>query len=433
MKRITRRAMLGSLGLTTVALPFLRSLPTSAGPLTFPKRLIVFATPNGTVMDNFWPGTSCAYGPILEPLTTLKSKLLVLRGLDYKSAAKEPVPKDHFPDNYNMLIARQPSGGPDDFGPGGISIDQHIAAQLGDQTKYASQHSGVQTGGYCGVISSLGENAPVGPENDPFKVFERFFADFNKDPGELERIRTEKRSILDTLDGELSDLRCRLGTDDRSKLEMHLDSIRELEKQLDFNTSLDACEVPTVGSLPDIYANDSYPAVGKLQIDLLVAGMACDLTRIATLQWRHGNGDPLTYTWLDGVPYTQHDIAHANIPVTADEQAQMLTTIDRWYAEQFFYLVQKLDAIPEGEGTMLDNCAVLWTHEQSNGGSHQRTDHPYVLAGSCGGAFKTGRCIDFGGKSHSGLLSSLATAMGVDTDGFGDPDFSIGPLSELAG
>ena len=113
MKRITRRAMLGSVGLTTVALPFLRSLPTSAGPLTFPKRLIVFATPNGTVMDNFWPGTSCAYGPILEPLATLKSKLLVLRGLDYKSAAKEPVPKDHFPDNYNMLIARQPSGGPD--------------------------------------------------------------------------------------------------------------------------------------------------------------------------------------------------------------------------------------------------------------------------------------------------------------------------------
>jgi hypothetical protein len=332
-----------------------------------------------------------------------------------------------------MLIARQPVGGPDDFGAGGISIDQHIAQALGGETKYATQHSGVQTGGYCGVISSLGVNAPVAPENDPFKVFERFFADFSKDPGELERIRAEKRSILDALDGELSDLRCRLGTVDRPKLEMHLDSIRELEKQLDFNTSLDACEVPTLGSQFDIHANNNYPAVGKMQIDLMVAGMACDLTRIGTIQWRHGNGDPLTYNWLDNVPYTQHDIAHANIPVTPDEQSQMLTAIDRWYAEQFAYLLQKLEAIPEGEGTMLDNCAVLWTHEQSNGGSHQRSDHPYVLAGSCGGAFATGRCIDFGGTSHSGLLSSLATAMGVPTDGFGDEDFSTGPLSELAG
>jgi hypothetical protein len=428
MRRIPRRAMLASLGLTTIALPFLRSLPSSAGPIAFPKRLIVFATPNGTVMDNYWPGTACSYGPILEPLTSLKSKLLVMRGLDYQSAGKDPVPKDHYPDNYNMLIARQPAGGGDDFGPGGISIDQHIAQQIGDQTKYATQHSGVQTGGYCGIISALDVNAPVGPENDPFKVFDRFFADFTKSPGEIEKLRAEKKSILDTLDGELGDLRCRLGSDDRQKLDVHIDSIREIEKQLDFNTSLDACDIPDVGDPFNLGANDSYPAVGKLQMDLLVAGMACDLTRIATLQWRHGNGDPLLYNWLDGVPYTQHDIAHANIAITPEEQADMLTKIDRWYAEQFAYLCQKLDAIQEGDGTMLDNCAVLWTHEQSNGGSHQRTDQPWVIAGGCGGAIKTGRCVDFGGKSHSGLLMALAYAMGVPTDEFGDPDFSVGPI-----
>lgn len=428
MNRISRRAMLGSVGLTTIALPFLRSLPLRAAPLTFPKRLIVFATPNGTWMDSFWPGDQCAFGPILEPLQSIKQKLIVMRGLDYKSAAREPVPKDHYPDNYNMLIARQPSGGPDNFGPGGISIDQHIAAQNGGETKYASQHSGVQTGGYCGIISSLGENQPVPPENDPYKVFDRFFADFSKDPGEVERIRNEKRSILDTLGGELRDLECRLGREDRDKLAVHLDSVREIEKQLDFNTSLDACEVPAVGNRISINENDNYPAVGKLQMDLMVAGMACDLTRIGTIQWRHGNGDPLLYNWVDGVPYTQHDIAHANIPLTPEEQGTMLTKIDQWYATQFAYLVNKLDAIPEGDGTMLDNCAVLWTHEQANGSTHSRRDHPYVLAGGCGGAFKTGRCIDFGGASHSGLLMSLAYAMGVPTDSFGDEELSSAPI-----
>src|SRR5678815_5505977 len=99
----------------------------------------------------------------------------------------------HWPDNYNMLIARQPAGGPDDFSPSGISIDQHIAEAIGDQTKYATQHSGVQTGGYCNIISALGPNAPVAPENDPFKVWDRFFGDFTKEPGEVERIRTEKK------------------------------------------------------------------------------------------------------------------------------------------------------------------------------------------------------------------------------------------------
>ena len=84
--------------------------------------------------------------------------------------------------------------------------------------------------------------------------------------------------------------------------------------------------------------------------------------------------------------------------------------------------------MPEGDGTLLDNTAVIWAHEQSNAGTHQRTDHPYVIAGSCGGAFKTGRAIHFGGAAHSGLLIALANAMGVPTDSFGDPQFSNGPL-----
>jgi hypothetical protein len=428
VKRYHRRAVLGSLGLSAVALPFLRSLDSHAQ-TPAPKRLIVFATPNGTWMDNFWPGDQCNLGPILEPLQSMMSKILVLRGIDHKAAAKDPVPKDHWPDNYNMLIARQPVGGPDSFGPGGISIDQHIAKAIGAETKFASQHSGVQCGGYCNIISALGENEPVPPENNPYKVYERFFSDFNVDEDELARIRAEKKSILDTLGGELGDLRCRLGTADRDKLDVHLDSIREIEKQIDFQNG--ACTVPTIGAEMDLGDNDDFPAAGKLQMDMIAAGLACDLTRVVTLQWRHGNGDPLTYNWLDNVPYTQHDLAHNNVGVDVGTQSGMLTKIDRFYAEQFAYLIEKLDAIEEGGGTLLDNCAVLWAHEQSDGGSHKRNDHPYVLAGSCGGAFKTGQCIDFGGAANSGLLMALAHAMGVPTDDFGDPDFSDGPMSGL--
>jgi len=135
--------------------------------------------------------------------------------------------------------------------------------------------------------------------------------------------------------------------------------------------------------------------------------------------------------WV-GVDFTHHGVSHGSEGVTADENTRRgwLISIENWYAQQFKYLLDKLDAVPEGDGTMLDNTACVWIHEQSNGGNHNRNDMPFVLAGSCGGYFATGHCLDLQGRPHNDLLVTLARAMGVELDRFGDDNYT-GPISEL--
>jgi len=119
--------------------------------------------------------------------------------------------------------------------------------------------------------------------------------------------------------------------------------------------------------------------------------------------------------------------------VTASEEQrrEWLIQIETWYAMKFAELLTLLDAIPEGNGTMLDHSLVIWAHEQQNGYSHNRGDHPYVMAGGLHGTVETGRRADCGGVPHNALLISLANLMDVPTDQFGDEGLSNGGLPEL--
>jgi hypothetical protein len=99
--------------------------------------------------------------------------------------------------------------------------------------------------------------------------------------------------------------------------------------------------------------------------------------------------------------------------------------IETWYAEQFMHLATTLEGIREGDGTLLDNTCLIWLHEQQRG-NHDRTDMPYVIAGSCGGFFRGGQCHDFGGIPHNRLLVSLCNAMDIDVDTYGDRSLSAG-------
>jgi hypothetical protein len=111
-----------------------------------------------------------------------------------------------------------------------------------------------------------------------------------------------------------------------------------------------------------------------------------------------------------------------------------LRIIRRWYMEQFAYLLSRLDAIQEGEGTMLDNTVVLLASEITQGNTHSHVDAPFLLAGSGGGYFKTGRHLNFAGDiPHNNLLVSIMNAMGLPATTFGDPEFCSGPLVELIG
>jgi hypothetical protein len=432
MRACTRRTFFRGMGAAAIALPFIRLLATESAKAqqVTTKRLVIFATPNGTVMDQFWPASDCSFGSILRPLEPFRQKLLVMRGIDMKSAYKTPVPKDHLPDFSNLLTAMQPAG--QDYGQmsmTGISIDQEIANAIGDRTKFRVLNLGVQTTEPSYPMLSTGPGAMFLPESSPRRSFDRLFADISAEPSELDRVRAERRSILDLVGQEVSVIRCELGSEDRPRLDAHLESIRELERSLSFNASV-ACTPPVLEADLDVQANQNFPAVGKMQMDIVAAALACDRTRVITLQWSSG-ASKTHHTWV-GVDFTHHGVSHGSEGVSADENTRRgwLISIENWYAQQFLYLLQKLDAISDGGGTLLDSTAVVWMHEQSNGGSHSRNDMPYVLAGSCGGYFGTGRCLHLGGKPHNNLLISLANAMDVPLTSFGDGN-SSGPLEEL--
>ena len=164
-------------------------------------------------------------------------------------------------------------------------------------------------------------------------------------------------------------------------------------------------------------------------MDLLVASLACDQTRIASLQFSHSVSD-IPMPWLN-IGTGHHTLSHKDDTDTVSQAS--LVTINNWYATQFAYLLQKLDAVPEPDGsTLLDNCLVLWINELSKGNIHSHQPLPVVIAGKCGGALLTGRFVSYAQPpSNNNLLVSIANAMGTNITTFGNPAYCTGPLPNL--
>jgi hypothetical protein len=317
----------------------------------------------------------------------------------------------------------------------GISIDQHIAAVIGNETKFRSLELAVQAGRSANNwnrMSYLGPDQPVPPEGSPYAAFDRIFRDFAS-PETAGQRAARDRVILDAVMDDYDRLLPKVSVADRRKLDAHLTAVREIEGRLGLTpkAALDSCAAPVLNGPENVDSNDNFPAVGRLQTDLLVQSLACDLTRVASLQWNRSVGGA-RFTWLGGgFDRGHHDYSH-----DGDENGdttERLTQINVWYAEQFAYLVEQLDSIPEGEGTLLDNTVVLWCNELGKGNSHTRNNAPYVLAGGAGGYFQTGRYLKYDGNvPHNNLLLSLVQSMGLDDQSFGLPEWCQGPLSGLA-
>ena len=434
--QLSRRNFSKSLGLGVLCAPWLKQLSAQAQ-VAPNKRIVFVTTPNGTIMDEFFPDASGAFKRVLTPLAKHKPKMQVLRGVDLKSALKTPIPKDHIPDYFNLLTAIQPTSkdggvGESSYVNAGLSIDQHIANALVGKTKFKSIHLGVKsTSGYMDRVSFSAPGAPVAPQNDPAAAFSTYFSGLVVPPSQADQQRKERQSILDASRSDLQALRNTVGTAERAALDAHLEGLRDLERELQ-NTSTPpvSCSAPTLGPTIDVKADANFGEVGRRHMDIIAAAIGCDLSRVFTLQWGAGSSN-LVHTWAN-VTNGHHEISHAALNgITGADQKEWLTRIDVWYAKQLAYLLDKLAAIPEPNGTALDNTVVVWCHEHSDGSKHQRTDHPFVLAGSCAGALKIGAPSNLGGQPHGRLLSTLATAMGVPTSKFGDASLDSSVLPAL--
>jgi hypothetical protein len=429
-----RRSFFQGVAAALAATP-LFPLRSEAGGTPYPKRLIWFFTPNGTVMDEWWPSADFQLGPILTPLQSFKERLVVMRGIDHETALVEPRPKDHWPDFMNQLTARQGTINPDETCKiGGISIDQHIAAGLAGTTPYPSLHLGVKCNAPQARVSALGPNQPIAPQNNPAAAFDSLFSDLDLDPLGLAKLRAERRSVLDTVMDEVSAIEAQTSGTDREKLQAHLAALQGLEGIIEGGGGGASCAAPMLDPV-DLGDDAQIPDVATQQFRIAQMALACDLTRVMTLQVSQ-SASQLTHPWLD-INNSHHGISHGSegVAATEEQRRQWLIQIETWYAERFAELLGLLDAIDEGGPgqSMLDHSLVVWAHEQQNGATHNRRDMPYVLAGGLHGTVETGRRVDAGGVPHNGLLIALANLMDVPTTEFGDPAFSSGALPELWG
>jgi hypothetical protein len=445
--RLSRRGLLRGLGVA-LAIPSFESvaprLSLGAAPITSsakPLRMAAIFVPNGVHVPD-WVPTRQGYGYempyILQPLAAVRDDLLVLSGLTHdKGRDNGDGPGDHARSASVFLTGSQPRKTDGANIRSGISVDQYAAKMVGGATRLPSLELGCEAGrgagncdsgyscAYSSNISWASETTPVGKEVNPRSAFERMFA--TPESGEARRGREQRvamrKSILDYVADDAKKLQDSLGRSDKRKLDEYLNGVRQVERQIEHSeretTGDVAAEMRIPEGVPQEYADHI-----RLMLDLMVIAFQTDSTRIATMMFANA-GSNRNYREI-GIPDGHHDLSHhAGDPV----KHAKIRDINRFHVSQLAYFLQKLKSIPEGNGTLLDNCMVLYGSGLSDGNRHNNENLPVLLAGRGGGTIHPGRHVAYSTETPlCNLFLSMLDRMGAPAPYIGD---STGKLSGL--
>jgi hypothetical protein len=410
MNGISRRVVLRAAG-AAMALPWLESLPvvasTSYRSERFPKRFAVLFMGNGINGNHWWArgnGADMTLSRSLQPLEPLKKKINVIDGLFNQPAVGMGI---HPAQTGNLL-----SGVPLQPGPiarAGITVDQVLANRIGQQTPEASLVLACEppieprSGGYrltnfsvaySSHISWQSAGTPVRGEVDPPRAFDRLFGN---------RGGLRHQSILDRVKNRTARVGRMVSASDKGRLDGYLTSVREVETRVDRVRN---------GAPADVREH------ARLMCDIIALAFQTDRTRVASLLLARDLSS-LSYPFLD-VRGDHHSASH-------DDLSAGYERISRFHLSQLAYLAGKLDAMPEGDGTVLDNCCLLWLSNMWSGWKHDNMKLPVVTAGALGGTLETGRSLEYlyAGDDNRRLCSlylSIMDRMDVTLDRFGDAD-----------
>ncbi len=268
------------------------------------------------------------------------------------------------------------------------------------------------------------------PDPDSLKMGDDFTVFMSKAVPDRLRRRAQRLSVLDTVQRQMALVQRQAGYDDRQRLESHFEMVRDMERRLQNERLFDGTCLdtpPPPDQNPD--HEDTMPEIARLQIDLMVMAMACDITRVGSIQFSNAKNH-IRFPWLESLG-DGHSLSHAG--PSNNEAKDELTARETWMATKVKYLMDRLAQVPEGNGTMLDNTLIFWMNELSRGNIHSQVDMPFLLAGGAGGALRTGRLLQYDGDPHNNLLVSFLNIFGVETETFGDERFCTGPLTGLLG
>lgn len=437
-KKLPRRTMLRGLG-ASLALPLLDSMIpalSSASALEAQpvKRLGVVYVPNGMAMKSWTPATDGAgfeITRILQPIAAYKDRMLVLTGLN-GVASNAGV---HASASTRFLTGVTPARVESDL-RAEVSIDQLVARDLGRHTQLGSLELALDKSDvfgscdigfscqYTSTIAWRDANTPLPMETNPRIVFERLFGDTGTtDPSvRLQRIQKD-RSLLDSVTQRVAELNRAVGAGDRAKLDQYLDAVRDVERRIQMAEAQSNRELPEVEQPSGVPG--TYEQHAKLMFDLQVLAYQTDLTRVITfMMGRELSGR--TYAEI-GVPDSHHPTSHhRDDPVLYEK----VTKINEFHTSLFAYYLDKLDATPDAEGSLLDNTLMLYGAGMSDSNQHSNSGLPLVLLGGGAGTLKGGRHLRYAeGTPISNLHLSILDKMGLAVEKLSN---STGPLALLS-
>jgi hypothetical protein len=437
MIRSTRRTALLGAGVT-VALPWMESLPASdkqpsAENPVFPKRFAALFMGNGINADHWWAkgaGDEMELSRTLEQLDPFKKKLNVITGLYNRNANGVGI---HPGQTGNILSGAALQKGA--VLKGGVSMDQVLASRIGEDSPQPSLVLGCEqpiTGyhetnfsmAYSSHISWHDANSPVPMEVYPSLAFDSLFDNHGS---------RRMQSILDRVREHASHIRRQISAADQAKLDEYLTSVREIEKRIertredkskaDENAARRGQPVELM-KRPDNGLPEDLREHMRLMGDIIATAFQTDKTRVATL---------LLCRDLSGLFYPFLDVRNAHHPASHDDLSDDYERVSRYYVSQLAYLALRLDSMPEGQGTVLDNSCLMFISNMWSGSRHDSSKVPLLLLGGLGGTLETGRVLDYLDKGDDNrklcsLYLSLMDRMGVELPQFGDSEARLAGL-----
>ena len=484
--KLSRRAVLKGMGGATVALPWLEAMLDSAPALgqtsSPPKRYVVcfggqsLGGDNDPLHNDYVPNT---VGPnydlksALAPLGDyggVKDEINVVSGLSIPVAGGGPIPAGGRQDDFHVSsLSPLLSGVRSNFSTvaRGPTSDQVVADVIAGDTTFKSLVYRIQADWYLSVSAPFGRDmisyktdsggnpVPIPPAISPRQAFNTLFGNFTppQDPAEVARQEFElrsRRSVLDLVRGSSAALLPKLGSADRVRMQRHYDEIRDLENRISAlpPVATGICQKPAdPGADPPLGGSQGTDASGELTYDqnlgysgeeqrarvfcdLIHMALACDLTRVVSLQFTmfqsHMNMYPLT-----GQPYDLHEIGHSGLGTLGVSRGIA------WHMKHFGYLVAKLRDTPEAGGSMLNNTALVFLHEGGHGydsssgrqySSHSTENMACLIAGRVGG-LRPGRHVVATGMHPANVLITAMRAVGYPGNSLGEVSGSIPALT----
>jgi hypothetical protein len=429
-----------------MALPFLEAMrPTRASAQTASvQRFFAFMYPNGTDPGKWDPAAGALNASSLPECLqdlggfaaegiwpagdAIMNDVTVVTGIDHQGVSADI----HIP---SMSLSAHKGAG-NNYTPSGPTLDQYVADTLRGEAPYRNLALSAtpSTDIAQGNISFKAGGQVESVVRNPKQLFDTLFGMGTMMGGDsgAEAALKRQKSVLDIVRGDAQRLQAKLGPGDKQRLDQYLESVFELEGQLTAmpTTGCTAPEAPATGG--------NWHSKAKAFVDLSVLAMACDLTRVVTLQysdsWGVNYSDYSIGTGTESLKdWSDHFISHklddtdraTDLDGLAREEAMRIANVrvvntSRFKVRRFAYLVNALKSVTTANGTLLDESLVLYCSENGDGDSHQRKRMPTLIAGHAGG-FETGRAVAATNQVTGALHASIISRFGMPVDTYGDP------------